>query len=223
MVATPPNFDPIARPYRWLEYLSFGRSLERARFHFLGEMRSCKRALVLGDGDGRFTAKLLDSNPEIHVNAIDSSAAMLRLLTARAARLGPSALNRLCTTKIDALEFIAKPQPQDESPYDLLATHFFLDCFTEDDVTTLVRGLAPRLTPNALWVVSEFAIPHHQPATLGSQIIVAGLYRAFRLITGLRTQTLPDYAKVFRESGLALLDSKEHLGGLLVSELWNHP
>ncbi len=221
MIANPPNFDPIARPYRWLEYLSFGRSLERARFHFLGEMKSCKHALVLGDGDGRFTTKLLASNPEIYVDAIDSSAAMLRLLTARAERLGPSAQNRLCTVKIDALDFVAKPQSQDESPYDLLATHFFLDCFTEDDVATLVRGLAPRLIPNALWVVSEFAIPRRQPATLGSQVIVGGLYRAFSLITGLRTQTLPDYARVFRESGLTLLDSKEHLGGLLVSELWN--
>ena len=67
------NFDRIARPYRWLEYLSLGRALERCRFHFLPRLRDCRRALVLGDGDGRFTAKLLDANPSVQVDAVDIS------------------------------------------------------------------------------------------------------------------------------------------------------
>ena len=32
---TPANFDPIARPYRWMEYLTFGPALARCRNHFL--------------------------------------------------------------------------------------------------------------------------------------------------------------------------------------------
>ena len=44
------NFDRLARPYRWLEYATFGRTLERCRFHFLPALTSARRALVLGDG-----------------------------------------------------------------------------------------------------------------------------------------------------------------------------
>ena len=31
MRTTPPNFNFIARPYRWLEYLTLGKSLENCR------------------------------------------------------------------------------------------------------------------------------------------------------------------------------------------------
>jgi hypothetical protein len=58
-LTSPPNFDRIARPYRWLEYLTLGRSLERAREVFLPLLKDRRQALILGDGDGRFTARLL--------------------------------------------------------------------------------------------------------------------------------------------------------------------
>ena len=64
-----PDFNRIARPYRWLEYLSFGPLLERCRFHRLPQMVDAKRALVLGDGDGRFLARLLRKNPQIQADA----------------------------------------------------------------------------------------------------------------------------------------------------------
>ena len=71
------NFDPIARPYRWLEYLSFGRELERRRFRYLPEVKSARRALVLGDGDGRFLAALVRQGGEVSVDYVDLSARML--------------------------------------------------------------------------------------------------------------------------------------------------
>ena len=33
------DFDRLARPYRALEYLAFGRALETARFRFLDRLR----------------------------------------------------------------------------------------------------------------------------------------------------------------------------------------
>src|SRR5437660_724241 len=55
----PPNFSFIARPYRFLEHLALGRALERTRLHFLSAVSHQAQALVLGDGDGRFLARLL--------------------------------------------------------------------------------------------------------------------------------------------------------------------
>ena len=57
------NFDLIARPYRWLEYLTFGPALARCRNHFLPQLTDRRAALVLGDGDGRFLARLLAPTP----------------------------------------------------------------------------------------------------------------------------------------------------------------
>src|SRR4051812_5218905 len=81
--AQEPHFDLIARPYRWLEYLTLGRALERCRNYYLPQLRDRRHALVFGDGDGWFLAQLLGENPDLRADAVDTSAAMLRLLRQR--------------------------------------------------------------------------------------------------------------------------------------------
>jgi trans-aconitate methyltransferase len=214
MAARAANFDPIARPYRWLEYLTFGPCLERCRFHFLDRLNTHRRVLILGDGDGRFTARLLASNPHIAIDAVDSSSAMLHLLSQRARRLGPHARQRLKTIHSDALAFAPA------GPYDLVVTHFFLDCLAEDDLSALIAKIRPRLTPGAIWLVSEFAIPPNRPAAAFARLIIAALYGAFRILTGLKTQRLPDYPSAFRLNGFSIVNRKSFLGRLLAAELW---
>ena len=46
------------------------------------EISTCRRALIYGDGDGRFLAKLTRGAPQIQAVAIDASPEML-LQTAR--------------------------------------------------------------------------------------------------------------------------------------------
>src|SRR6185437_264248 len=145
LMPAPTNFDHLARPYRWLEYLTFGPMLERCRFCRIPELTGARRALVLGDGDGRFLARLLAANPALEADVVDQSPAMLRLLQARAAAAGSGSRIRIHQT--DALTF----QPA-EAAYDLVVTHFFLDCFTTGQMRGLVENLSPHLLPGALWI-----------------------------------------------------------------------
>jgi SAM-dependent methyltransferase len=209
-----PVFDRIARPYRWLEYLSFGPMLERCRLHFLPQLVSARRALVLGDGDGRFLARLLETNPLLHADVVDLSPAMLELLQARAARIG--ALHRITLHCADALAF------DPSGTYDLVVTHFFLDCFTTEELTALAAGIQSHLSADARWIVSEFAIPPG-PMAFPAKCIVRNLYAAFRILTGLRVRQLPDHAEVLSAIGLLPSARRNWLGGMLVSELWETP
>ena len=214
-MAQPHNFDLIARPYRWLEYLSFGPYLERCRFHYLDRLSGHRRALILGEGDGRFTARLLAANPLITVDAIDSSAAMLNLLRERVAKVDRLAQERLSTIHGDALSF----RPNTPG-YDLVVSHFFLDCLTDRELAALVARIQPWLTSDPTWLVSEFAIPARQPAATVARLVIATLYRSFRMLTGLKTQSLPDYASILSRSGCSINSQKSFLGGLLVTQLW---
>lgn len=207
----PANFDRIARPYRWLEYLSFGPMLERCRFYRIPQLASTRRALVYGDGDGRFLARLLAANPNLHADVIDQSPAMLRLLESRVAAV--HAGDRIRIHPADAFAF------EPAGNYDLVITHFFLDCFTTAEVQALAQKIRPRLAPGALWVISEFAIPGGA-AALPAKCIVTSLYAAFGILTGLHTRTLPDYAAALATAGFTLEDRKASLGGMLVSEVW---
>jgi len=209
------HFDRLARPYRWLEYLSFGPLLQRTRTHWLRAIDDRRNALVLGDGDGRFTAVMLTEHPRMHAHAVDVSAAMLRLLRDRCKKES----NRIVTEQADLRVWAPEA---DEERYDLIVTHFFLDCLTSEEVANLAERLAPAVTPEAVWLVSEFAIP---PTLYGRWIgapIVAALYRAFGLLTGLRVRSLPDHLAALQHAGWQLDAVHYHAGGLLTSQLWKH-
>ena len=207
----PPNFDGLARIYRWMELLTFGPWLERCRCVFLGDLTECQRSVVLGDGDGRFTAQLLQANSAIEIDAVDLSAAMLRTLLSRAGRNAP----RVHVHCADVRTW----QPANQ-PYDLVVAHFFLDCLTEDEVRSLANKLRGALSPAGLWVVSEFAIPEGAFGRWVARPVVSVLYRAFGLLTGLAVRTLPDHAAALRAAGFKLRKRRSWLGGLLIAEIW---
>jgi len=209
-----PNFNLIARPYRWMEYLTFGRALQRCRTHFLPQLADCRSALVLGDGDGRFLAAFAAKNQNIIVDAVDSSRSMLRLLTRRLLVVAPGI--HLSTHQTSALTFTPN------RTYDLVVTHFFLDCLTQPEVETLCTRLVPHLKPNALWLISDFRIPTG-PMRWSARILIRALYLAFRLLTGLRTSRLPDYVSALTSAGFERTAQHLSLGGLLTTELWVLP
>jgi SAM-dependent methyltransferase len=213
MSVNQPNFNRIARPYRWLEYLTLGTALENCRTHYLPQLLDRRRALVLGDGDGRFLAQLLASNPDLHADAIDTSATMLQVLRQRCGAATPNAATRLRTHNANALTI-----PLEDS-YDLVVTHFFLDCLTQPDLDALITRINPTLTPGALWLISDFRIPNGL-MRLPARVFVRSLYLAFRLLTGLRTTHLPDYATPLTQAGLNRVAHQHRLAGLLTTELW---
>ncbi len=219
MSSQPANFDRIARPYRWLEYLTLGRTLERCRLHHLPALLSRRRALVLGDGDGRFLARLLAKNPHLEADAVDTSAAMLQLLRQTCEAASNTTQTRLRTHHTSALTFPARTPAR---TYDLVITHFFLDCLTQPELDHLITRTAPALTPGALWLISDFRIPPN-PLRLPAKLLIRALYLAFRILTGLRTTRLPGHATPLTLAGFTQIAHHHQLAGLLTTELWQLP
>lgn len=205
------DFNRLASFYRWMEWFTFGPFLSNCRLAFLPELRSRQSALIIGDGDGRFAAQLLKANPQVEVCAVDASEAMLRQLLRRA---GNHAV-RIRTQLADARRLNFPP-----GNFDLVATHFFLDCLSTAEVASLATELRGRIAPGAAWVISDFAIPDTFYGKLVAGPLVSGLYLAFRFLTGLSVCRLPDHRKALREAGFMLARQQKWLGGLLVSEMW---
>lgn len=210
------SFDWMAGPYRWLEYASFGRALERCRFRFLAHLTEVRSALVLGDGDGRFSARLLVTASQARVLAVDNSPAMLQALRRRCQSQDVASRITLCRADLNE----GLPTAARANKYDLVVTHFFLDCLSESQIQRLAADILPLLTPGGCWVVSEFRVPDTAMRHV-ARALVRGLYLAFRLLTGLKTQQLPRYGRVLTGLGFSLQESIPALGGMLVSELWS--
>lgn len=209
------NCDGVARWYRWLEYLAFGRALEKTRFEYLRTVARARRVLVLGDGDGRFLAALAAENRDCDIDSVDTSGEMLRLAGSRLKRARVSSLERVHLHHADAREF---QFPCD--CYDLIATHFFLDCFKTEEIVHLISQIARAAAPQATWLISEFREPASGFGRYRARLTIWASYLFFRFAAGLQTRTLPDYRPVLIANGFRMCEFRLRSNGMLISELW---
>ena len=143
---------------------------------------------------------------------------MLHLLRARCTRTASNASFRLETHQADALSFATSTT----KAYDLIVTHFFLDCLTQPEVDRLATNISHRMVPDAMWLVSDFRIPESS-ARIPAKFLVRALYFAFRILTGLRTTQLPNHASALTSAGLICTAKSHSLFGILTTELWILP
>jgi hypothetical protein len=209
------NAARIAVYYESLERLCFGNALERRRLAFLSEAATSRYALICGGGDGRFLARLLHSNSQVEVDFVDSSPKMTLLAKRRIAGMRRSAAQRVQFTVGDIRDF--RPRYRG---YDLIATNFFLDCFTDQNVTQLIGQLSSWTLPDALWMISEFQTSNGKLERLWQTTIVGTLYFAFRMTTGLNVSHVPNYAMPLQMAGFRQRREQSAMGGLLISSVW---
>jgi ubiquinone/menaquinone biosynthesis C-methylase UbiE len=209
------SFDGIAPWYRTLETIAFGSNLQRARIACLGEIDKPRRALIVGEGNGRFLRELIGAHPEIEIDCVDASERMLRLARDRVQRERPGRTDRIRFLQHD----IATWSPP-EDRFDLIVTHFFLDCFPEDRVAEIVARLSRAAAVNATWLLADFCIPAGGFARFRTDIWLNMMYRFFRLTSGIKASELADPSPFLRAAGFALTTQQLLRGGMVKSELW---
>jgi SAM-dependent methyltransferase len=200
----------LAPWYRWIEYAAFGRALERSRFAYLDRLAAARRVLVLGEGDGRTLGQLLSLAPQAQFDVIESSAEMVALARARVQNSGR--VRFLCQD--------ARSVSLPEAAYDGVITCFFVDCFSESELRDVLPRVRRALTADAIWLLSEFAIPAHGLPRWHAMVWIWTMYRFFRITTGLRAQTLPRFESLLSETGLHRTAVQKQRWGMIVSELW---
>jgi ubiquinone/menaquinone biosynthesis C-methylase UbiE len=208
------SFDAIAPWYRALETISFGRALQRARVACLDEIGSPRRGLIVGEGNGRFLAAILQRHPLIRIDCVDSSAEMLELARQRVLATIPDEIGRVAFVHED----VSSWTPNDR--YDLIVTHFFLDCFRTEQVGLIVAKLAQVAAPNAIWLLADFRIPEAGIARAHARAWLAVMYWFFRGVAGIQARELVDPSPFLRAEGFTL--ARQHLFriGMLKSEVW---
>jgi ubiquinone/menaquinone biosynthesis C-methylase UbiE len=208
------SFDSVARSYRVLETIAFGNALQRARTRWIAALPKARRALIGGEGDGRFISELLGAQPDLEIDCVDASAKMLALAEQSLRKTYPAALARVRFIHEDILKW------SPNGPYDLLVTHFFLDCFDAPEVKRVVEKLARAAAPRAVWLVADFATPESGLGKLHAQIWLRVMYLFFRMTAGLQTRELVDASANIRAQGFVCREREVSRFGMLKSEMW---
>lgn len=205
------NFDRLAPHYDWLEALTAGRRLDRARTTWLDALPPRGRILSVGEGHGRFAAACAARWPDAELTCVEPSP---RMMARARRRVGPAPAARLRWQTATLADWAP------DGRYDALVTCFFLDCFPPEELVAAVARLAGCAAPGAVWLVVDFAVPARGWRRLRARAVHALMYAFFRVATGLpaRRWTPPD--ALLRAQGFALEGRREFEHGLLRADLW---
>lgn len=203
------NFDRLAPIYRRMELVAAGGKLQRCRLEFLGQIVSPARILLAGEGHGRFLPECVKRFPLAAIVVVDSSARMLDI--------GRSKVDSPHVKFVHA-DLVGWEGPADE--FDLIVTNFFLDCFPEDQLAVVVSKLGKCATADAQWLLADFAIAPSPLAGFRSRVILAALYAFFRMVCGLKADTLIPPDDYLEKAGFVMHRQRTYEWGLLKSEWW---
>jgi ubiquinone/menaquinone biosynthesis C-methylase UbiE len=209
-----PGFDLLAPHYTWLEKFLAGTRLQRCRTAWFGELGDARHMLIAGVGHGPALVDLLRRHPELRVTCVDASARMLAVARRRVERAG---------VDWSRVEFVQASLPDWHPPagrFDVIATHFFLDCFSPAQLPAVIASLGQAATPNARWIVSDFAVPARGPARWRAQAVHALMYAFFRVATRLSARRLTPPDDLLAANGFGRLRHVTYEWGLLQADLW---
>ena len=199
------SYDRFAPFYTLLETLFFGSALQKARCAGLGGMAP-KNVLVIGDGNGRYLEQAIRAWPDARFVSIDASEGMIQQARKRVDE------TRVRFLHADAVAGLNELQGQ---TFDVLVTHFFLDCLCEETLEKLIPKLAEMRTHSGLWDISDFT-----DRRLHHRAMLWMMYRFFHSFTETPAERLPDYGRILQAHGLV----PETLGtwrrGFLIAQRW---
>jgi SAM-dependent methyltransferase len=208
------NFNRLAAHYRWMEILFAGGLMQRCRTTFLTQTKNCRRALLVGEGTGRFLAELLRANPQIQITCVEHSSGMI---TQARERLRRERLDdsRVQFQQMDALHWIPPAEK-----FDLIATHFFLDCFRAEQLQRLVPQLAQSASADAIWLLTDFRVPERGWRRARAILNLMALYVFFKLSTALPANWLTPPDPFLKAAGFELKDRRLANFGFAHADLW---
>lgn len=208
------SFDALAPTYRGLEALVAGPLLQRCRTAFLAESGGCRRALLLGEGPGRFLVEVLRTNPRLEITCVERSPGMIREAANRVRRAGLDTA-RVRFEQRDVLAWSPRPEG-----FDLIVSHFFLDCFRPAELGRLIPRVASGATPEARWLVGDFRVPDRGWQRLRALAVHRLMYAFFRIVTGLSAARLTPPDRFLEAVGFTLSQRRYYNFGLLHSDCW---
>lgn len=195
------DFDFIAPFYDQLQRLIFGKALLNAQIAHISEIRESDNILILGGGTG----EILEHLPLCeNIDYVEKSHLMIRL-----------AKRRLVNRPVD---FISEDflNFQSDRKYNIIICPFFLDCFGEENLLTVISICKQKLTSGGKMIVIDFA------KNSSDSWIVKLMHFFFRITANLESRNLKNIHIQMLYSDFQLIDEKFSHRNKLFSRLYRN-
>lgn len=107
--------------------------------------------------------------------------------------------------ELGRVEFVHQTLPgwvPERAGFDLVVTHFFLDCFPSGILEKVVGHISEGMRRNASWLIADFALPARGPARWRSMAIHFAMYAFFRFAARLSSSRLVPPEPFLAQQGL---------------------
>lgn len=208
------SFDTLAPFYGLMERIAAGDRMQRCRVAFLDDIPAPKNILMLGEGHGRFLKACRLKFPDARVTLVDASEGMI------AKAKGALSAHDLQSGQVQCIHADVLTWSPPLAAYDMIVTHFFLDCFRPDQLSLIVPSIASAAMPGASWLLADFEVAPSGWRRLRTQAILALMYGFFRVATRLPAKSLTPPGPFLQQAGFTLHRRIEIEWGLLKSEWW---
>ena len=209
----PRNYDLVAPIYPLLEKAAFGDGLTEARRASLCPVSLAEKALLIGEGNGRFLAACVKEKVGGSITVVDSSEKMLSL--ARSRIRGAALLTNVELIHADFCDW-SPSGPH----FDVIVTHFFLDLFRPDSQRRLIEKITALSTANTIWMNVDYRPVIHSRL---HRVIEWLQYRFDRLLSGIEADRHYDSAPIIREFGWEVQEEQSFCRGTIYSQLMAAP
>ena len=206
------SFDLLAPHYRWMEAVLAGDKLQRCRVHWLDSVRHCRRALLVGEGNGRFLEVCAERLPNTHFTVVDASAKMLREAEERWRKAGGGNRATFVHAKLPALKLTQS--------FDLIVTNCFFDCFNRDQLPIVIENIASCAMDDAIWLVTDFNVPQNGWPKWRAKAVLRLAYTFFRITTGISANEICSPDEFLRHCGFEMTQRIEADAGLIYTAMW---
>jgi len=216
MTNSPANYDRVVPIYDFSKTLFFLGSIQHCQNHHLHLLKDAKTILIIGGGTGKIIEAIQEHCNFKALDYVDNSPNMIAYAEKHVQRHLPQLVEKINFHVADIFNYSSVTK------YDAIVAPFVLDCFTNEQLSTLGDKLSVWSAPEGLLLFSDF----HESGSSGSsrllsRLITKSLYFMLNTICGLRVDKLPDFEHMFKNQPWILLDEHTFFLGMLKSSVYN--
>ena len=197
------NYNFIAPFYKLLSRIVFGKSLEKGSSHFFARIKKEDSVLIIGGGNGEILKPLFFICPVASISYCELSNKMIGL----ANKKNPFPKEQITFLEQDAFDL-------EDFQYDWIVLPFFLDQFNEVKCVHLLKSIKENSKPSSKILFTDM---NKKGISRG---LLSFMYFFFKMTTGLKNKELPDFDKVFLESGWEMEEEELFGNGRVVSRVY---
>ncbi|MEM9894868.1 MAG: methyltransferase domain-containing protein [Bacteroidota bacterium] len=179
------DFDYVAPFYSSLDHFFFAGELNRSQSFFLSRIKEKEKVLAIGAGNGQ----MLSSIPSAaHVDFVEKSGKMMEL----------AKMKRREGIGFFQTDFLSW---ETSSTYDVVICPFFLDCFSETKLDTVIGKIRSHLRKNAVLIVTDFS-------NKTNPNLIWVMYLFFRLFSKLEAKQLLNFREHLEKADFYLVKER---------------